>query len=278
MKFRQIRYIFFLLLVPGWFLTGCKTKINNDKIKIGDDTIFLESFLNPASDVITVGLSVARGAATSGYKISSDELRQAEVTIESEGVIKMLHFSHWNGSVAVYMLNVTEMPVVGGKSYTVRVHKEGVFSAFGSATVPGSNFDFSFEVSGPAANSTSGERTYRVTGHIADEKQVHNYYRLTTDDTVMNYTYNEILVTDNEDALSTISFKTDVSEDMYEQYSGVLYVTNVTKDLYLYLKTISNLEENGGNPFAEPTTLYSNVQGGLGIVGGMNTKGMPIRR
>lgn len=277
MLFRKFNYILCSLLLPLLLLGSCKTKIDDPRMKVGDDTIFMEGFLNPVADSITIGLSVAKGAVTSGNKIKEEELLQAEVSIESEGVVKRLSFSHWNNTVAVYVLSAEEMPVVAGNTYTVRVHREGVFSAFASTTVPGGDFDFTFDVTGPVVNSNSGERTYKVSGYITDEKDAHNYYRLTSDDTARGYTYNELLLADNPDVPGRISFKADVTEDMYEMGSGILFITHITKDLYLYLTTIRNLEDNDGNPFAEPSTLYSNVQGGLGILGGMNTKGRPVR-
>ena len=43
----------------------------------------------------------------------------------------------------------------------------------------------------------------------------------------------------------------------------IYYLLTIDRSFYLYLKSLENYEE--GNPFTEPTRVYSNIQNGLGI-------------
>ncbi|GAB3831688.1 DUF4249 domain-containing protein [Hymenobacter jeollabukensis] len=45
-------------------------------------------------------------------------------------------------------------------------------------------------------------------------------------------------------------------------------LTHLTRDLYLFYNSYVQYSNNDGNPFAEPTPLYSNVAPGFGIFGG----------
>ncbi|GAB2957519.1 hypothetical protein GCM10027048_25110 [Hymenobacter coalescens] len=53
---------------------------------------------------------------------------------------------------------------------------------------------------------------------------------------------------------------------------GPLYLeitlSHLTRDLFLFYNSLVQYTNNDGNPFAEPTPLYSNVQPGFGIFGG----------
>ncbi|KAA9332142.1 DUF4249 domain-containing protein [Hymenobacter busanensis] len=47
-----------------------------------------------------------------------------------------------------------------------------------------------------------------------------------------------------------------------------IVVSHITRDLYLFYNSRRVYQDNDGNPFAEPTPLYSNIEPGFGIFGG----------
>lgn len=49
-----------------------------------------------------------------------------------------------------------------------------------------------------------------------------------------------------------------------------------TEDYYQYVRAQQVLDDNEGNPFAEPVTLPSNVAGGLGIFAGRSGRNVPL--
>ncbi len=48
-------------------------------------------------------------------------------------------------------------------------------------------------------------------------------------------------------------------------------LSSMSKDLYLFIKSLDKAEEIEGSPFAEPVQIYSNVKNGAGILGSYNT-------
>jgi len=57
---------------------------------------------------------------------------------------------------------------------------------------------------------------------------------------------------------------TDTAEILY------LRIFSYSKDLFLYNRSIERYYETEGNPFAQPTQVYSNIDGGFGVFGGFN--------
>lgn len=51
---------------------------------------------------------------------------------------------------------------------------------------------------------------------------------------------------------------------------------SISKDTYLYFKSLAAYEDAQGNPFAEPATVYSNVENGYGLFGLMARDTMVI--
>lgn len=46
-----------------------------------------------------------------------------------------------------------------------------------------------------------------------------------------------------------------------------LYFKSISRETYLYKKTLNKYYNSNGNPFAEPVRVYSNVENGMGIFG-----------
>lgn len=54
--------------------------------------------------------------------------------------------------------------------------------------------------------------------------------------------------------------------DVYNQPDSISVVLNsLSRDAFLYERSLSTFQDNDGNPFAEPVTVHSNIEGGYGI-------------
>ena len=69
------------------------------------------------------------------------------------------------------------------------------------------------------------------------------------------------------------SFTTDQKSSSKKMY---IEVSLLTETSYKYLKSVSKADDIEGNPFSEKVTIHSNIQNGLGIVGGLSYKEFPI--
>lgn len=52
---------------------------------------------------------------------------------------------------------------------------------------------------------------------------------------------------------------------------------NLTKDYYLYTKTLSAQQQTSGNPFSEPVPVYNNITNGFGILGSYSEFSLQIK-
>ncbi len=57
-----------------------------------------------------------------------------------------------------------------------------------------------------------------------------------------------------------------------DEHKVILKVSQFTEDYYRFLVSYNNYINSADNPFAEPITIYSNIENGLGIFGAMNSK------
>lgn len=67
-----------------------------------------------------------------------------------------------------------------------------------------------------------------------------------------------------------ISFKTTLDSNQFNMINNsnsflTVIIVSMSKDEYLFRKTLYLYEENQDNPFSEPTQVYSNVENGMGI-------------
>ncbi|MFV0289835.1 MAG: DUF4249 domain-containing protein [Mangrovibacterium sp.] len=59
--------------------------------------------------------------------------------------------------------------------------------------------------------------------------------------------------------------------DMYFSYQFLFELRQISRELYLYYKSIDYYDYYGVSPFSEPVMIYSNVEGGAGILGSCNS-------
>ncbi|MBB5621006.1 hypothetical protein HDE69_002059 [Pedobacter cryoconitis] len=69
------------------------------------------------------------------------------------------------------------------------------------------------------------------------------------------------------------AFSTDDNPASKKRY---IEVTLLTETSYKYLKSVAKAEDSRNSPFAEKVIIHSNIQNGLGIVGGLSAKEFPI--
>lgn len=54
--------------------------------------------------------------------------------------------------------------------------------------------------------------------------------------------------------------------DIYNKPDSITVILNsISRDAYLYERSLELFRQNDGNPFAEPVTVHSNIEGGYGI-------------
>lgn len=271
MKLSLIKLGIILLLISA--LSSCRKAVNNIKLSRTDDAAIMQGFLNPGADTVTISLAVASGVTKNKKAIYFEDLKNARVSIESNGTVKNLVFLREVGTgVALFYIMRSDMNLQAGATYTVQAVNEGKFALKASTTIPEANTDFSFEVNGPFSSATQMP-FYRIKTHISDRKGIENYYRVSIISPPPTMPYDEFYsrnyTTDEHDALSSVLVTVELEEETYRRGGNKIAVSNISEEYYKFVQSVSTAESTGGNPFAEPTTLYTNVSGGLGVIASM---------
>jgi len=78
----------------------------------------------------------------------------------------------------------------------------------------------------------------------------------------------------------TIKYSAEIWNTLEEDKIYYCELFTINEALYLYLKSREQQDDTDGNPFAQPVTVYSNIDGGIGIVGTYSSavKKIEIRR
>lgn len=66
--------------------------------------------------------------------------------------------------------------------------------------------------------------------------------------------------------------------DYYSNVNSIYYVDlqQISKETYLYLKSRDQAVYNNNNPFSEPVQIYTNINGGIGVLGTINKMNTPL--
>jgi uncharacterized protein DUF4249 len=137
-----------------------------------------------------------------------------------------------------------------------------------------------YEVDG-AVNS-EGDKVDELTVEFQDPPGEDNYYAIRVwvmfDDGYKNEWYFENLDPLAEDFRRDLVIKDDSFEGKKYKWRFSTYqfaepgtakmlvqLRSVSKDKYLFLKSVSLSEDNSDNPFAEPVIIHNNIEGGYGI-------------
>jgi Domain of unknown function (DUF4249) len=165
-----------------------------------------------------------------------------------------------------------------GISYTLKIWNSSGLAAEASCTVP---FKRNFNLEIDTVRSSDiilDNKYYRVSIYFNDIQGEQNYYRLTCYQVSYNTktnkfptaikmtrTENEFFNDNGRDGMRTNTELGIVGVSKGTDSSFLkIYLLNLDKQYYNYYKSINNYS-SGEDPFTEPSPIYTNVKGGLGI-------------
>lgn len=102
-----------------------------------------------------------------------------------------------------------------------------------------------------------------------DNRSLTNYYRyqVTRDsylgDELTDFIFDDKLITSSQIALGS-------SYELKKGDSVIVSLYNINKDYFDFLNSVNSAIDANGNPFGQPASIKSNVQGGLGIFTGLS--------
>ncbi len=266
-------------------LGACEKEVTGIKLPESDAKLVVNSFISPQDtawrvtlyqSVPTLGVREPTSSGVAGALVTVTDGNQT-VTLPNQGD-------------ALYELPTSDFPVVAGRTYTLRVQAPDGKTVEAACTVPGAPEDFGLVIDSlPDAN---GARTrYYLRLNWTDAGGQENYYRLAGE---IRREWKEVPA-NAPPTLYPLSinwegetFLDDKGKDGQTMYSpkGELWalgpgstntrvylqasLLHTDRHYYQYHLSARNAIRNRDNPFAEPTLVYSNVTGGLGIFAAYN--------
>ncbi|MBD2699719.1 DUF4249 domain-containing protein [Spirosoma sp. BT702] len=312
MKLNVLIYIALIGLIAS--CDSLRQEVEPKGLTQQSEKLVVSCFISPQDTVLTVLLS--RSSPVLGPSNEFAYVYGATVTL-SDGVKTVtLRDSTpkigFGGSKLFYRIRASELPIVAGKTYTLKASAFGVSEVTATCTVPvpvaleqvlidsALNTDFS-----------DGRKNYSVRLRWRDAAGQANFYRIAGNneypqrftfrpspnapprDTLVLYTSswyfdNGYLLTDlGRDGQEMISERARLASTStfnngvwtYTAPSGKLeaYLLNVDENYYRYHDAIERQNQVRDNPFAEPVLISSNIQGGFGCFGAYNRSTLMMR-
>jgi hypothetical protein len=259
------------------FSSACKTDVENVNYPVFQQKLVITSFISP-SDSMSY-FNIASNLKVYGELNSEEAISGLSGSI-SDGVNEVAPDTFKTG----LKINCEKMQIRYGRTYTLRISGDGGFSTSADCTVPDKmNFSVkadTFSIKDNNEWSMEGRRI-DVKLTLKDIPGVKNYYRiigkgiLYSTDTHTNKHYKSMdyvqfdnnLFTDEGMDGKEIIRNTNYGINYFfanDSAFFMIYIYNTDKSYYLFHKSVSDYNSSA-NPFTEPTPVFNNITGGLGI-------------
>ena len=271
-----------ILFIP--LLLSCEQTAVNVDLPAFNAQLVITSFISPDDSIISVSVSYDRPIY--GQTFESNWEDSAKVII-SDGESSFNLKSEGMGS---YKGHTKDYPLSYGKTYALKVDNQKGKIATASCTIP-KYLDLHASLDSdsiPVISSYSDQfpTFYQKFGIIkfTDIANEPNYYKIFAYyvSEGYSYSYNNNLDADSviKKSIQNLSIDTSLLDDkkldgkeikrrfrmdgyFTKSYQVEVYILNTDRDYYLYHKSLKSYTQ--GDVFTEPTLVYSNVNGGIGI-------------
>ena len=283
-----------LLLTLGIGFSSCERDAVNVDIPLIQSKLVVQCFISPQNPVTRAHVSFS--SPIYGNSPREDWIRDAKVEITNGTTQATLVATNFNGRPA-YEIDSSAFKIEAGQTYTLYVSTTDGRKVNAQCSVPFAidastltyNWDTIVKID---QNVGSIERTVRLNMKWRDAQQGENFYRvganvlvcalndttITFRERMSNNRFSDLFTDEGEDG-KTFE-RNSLEQIVAEQIGGSvnefsfrpkgidIYILNCDKNYYRYHKTAEN--NNGEDPFSEPTLVFSNIIGGLGCFGASN--------
>lgn len=276
----QLMLIPFILLLS--LLWGCIEEVSDVNLPKVEPKLVITSFITPNDTIkvkVTKSVPFNYNQPSSNWETQYPPIVNALVTLRNILSNQSVTIE-FNQMLGYYMMLPSEFPIEYGQEYELKVSAPGLKSISAMSKIPGSNPELlNYKI------DTIGTYTYQdwdgnsqnyydimCTGTIKDvsgEKNFYSFGLIIWEDSqypengyeTSGWYLGSVLFTDTERDGQEISFRTNFSIMGWQKMLISIYSSD--EGYFLYHKSVNNWQND--NPFSEPTPLYSNIDGGLGI-------------
>lgn len=284
------RYILTGLVVLAAALQSCEKDVTNFDIST-KPMLVTTAFISPQDTALAV--EVKRTQPAIGKQMEEENLKVKDATVTiSDGTqtVQLTYNTTWNK----YFASAKLLPVVANKSYYLKVSTPSGEKAEATCTVPSRDgiqvmsLDY---ITSTTEQYGSTYEEHKIKLKWQDAPGTENYYHITSYRTYsyrigwppVTETHHQPAYADTKKAFISdknqngtimqspdFKFMTSYPDNVPKPFTIVAILAITDKPYYLYHQSVMEQDETGGNPFAEPKRLYSNIQGGLGVFAAYN--------
>jgi len=274
MKRTSYTFIVSVLAILTFF--SCEKEVNNIKYPEYKPKLDISGYLSP--DNLMTKIIFSMNLRNYGNQWQFDDMGHPTVTL-SDGtnliVLDSAQMSYRGG------IKRSDFPIEEGKTYTLEVTTDKGFNAEASCTVPFRG-NFNLEIDTTLRKYIYEDSIVNISVqpdfYFTDIKGVDNYYmvlceeiRYNSDRTQSPY-FNPLHVgekayfsdKDRDGLRYKLPIESTGLSDMTDSCFLKIYLLNTDKVYYDYKKSVDKYN-SGEDPFTEPSPVYSNISGGLGI-------------
>jgi hypothetical protein len=269
-------------------LTSCEQDADVELPKTEPELV-VSCFISPQDSFIRVGVTLSAPVFGNGSGVQTQTVTNANVTLFGNNTSVTLPYNSIN---QCYEIPSSNFQIVAGGVYRIDVTDTEGRHAFANTSVPllppaafTCTIRDTVEYSDPSYEY--GQVKYRFT--VNDFSGGTNYYRfvgylrqinlISGDSSLVNRATN-LFMDSNADG-ETLSASAETWYYTNSGYDSIaayeVWMLNCNYDYYNFHNSLYN-NNGGGDPFSEPTLLYTNIEGGLGIFAASNAVKLRIPR
>lgn len=267
---RKAHFILFVLIHTLFIVTSCEEDADNVRYPEFKQKMVISGFITTDKPYQYIKIFVNQGLY-GNWGINPDPIQKITV---SDGSLEV----PLDTSRLGYVIRSSGIQIGEGKTYTLSIWNSSGLSAEASCTLPFKRtFDLKLDTvrtSGPPL----GNKYYTVNAWFSDIEGEENFYRLVsyqvsyyskprfaTNISKLTQPDQEFFDDKGRDGIrSSVELGMSMITPSMDSSFLKIYLLNLDKPYYNYYKSINNYN-SGEDPFTEPSPVYTNVKGGLGV-------------
>ncbi len=274
MKTKIIRLI--LLFAAVLPISACEDMISEVDVPESDPKIVVFSVISPQDEFITVKVYKSRAL----YSPTTQQPWEESFPVIPDATVRISNGTDWlqlpfNADTRSYRIASENMPVLAAQTYYLDIKAPGGYSTEASCTVP-AGIPPDIEITATDYVENYGERSAMVSFRFKDIPGNGHFYRVIPGSYYSDEYYGDEFFSESGLSRGESVFSDKNREGAYftfrtsEIYTGnkpdvkLLVWSSVTDESY-YNYHRSVLSFQGDNPFSEPSPVFTNIKGGLGI-------------
>lgn len=281
---KQILFFVLATALVSLFVS-CETDADVDVPEV-PSRLVLNCFISPQDTLINVRITKSAPIFQQGAVDVDAPVTDATVRITGNSTVVQLNY---DSQLERYTVPVASFPILAGNEYSIEVSAPGMETVTAKTTVPSAvPADYNVSMSYTLDTTFPYQWDYVIDLHesFTDFAQSGDLYRMSTrilayrgsDQDTISLMLGEALLSDNGFNGSlysnpqTLQFQAPSPQMSGDSVMAVVSsLVRCSKEYYYFHLSLQN-NNGGGDPFSEPTLMYTNVEKGYGVFAGCNYK------